>query len=55
MPYSRSCTFFAVLCAVLLTPSAVAARPATDPAVIEALAADAYVWGLGPEFIERFS
>ena len=55
MPYSRSCTFFAVLCAVLLTPSAVAARSAADPAVIKALAADAYVWGLGPEFIERFS
>jgi hypothetical protein len=33
----------------------VAARPATDPAVIRALAADAYVWGLGPEFVERFS
>src|SRR5215471_18357511 len=28
---------------------------ATDPAVIKKLAADAYVWGLGPEFIERFS
>ena len=55
MPYTRMCTFFAVLCAVLLTPSGVAAGSATDPAVIKALAADAYVWGLGPEFIERFS
>jgi hypothetical protein len=27
----------------------------TDPAVIEALAADAYVWGLAPEFSQRFS
>jgi hypothetical protein len=26
-----------------------------DPGTITALAADAYVWGLGPEFIERFS
>ena len=60
------CTFFAVSCAVLLTPSAVEAASATDPAVttagsatdpavITALAADAYVWGLGPEFIERIS
>jgi hypothetical protein len=55
MPYSRFCTFFALLCAVLLPPPAVAARFSTDPAVIEALAAEAYVWGLGPEFIERTS
>jgi hypothetical protein len=58
--------FFAVFCAVFLTPSAVEAASATDravstagsatdPAVIMALAADAYVWGLGPEFIERTS
>src|SRR6185436_7897526 len=26
-----------------------------DPAAITALAAQAYVWGLGPEYIERFS
>ena len=32
-----------------------AARHATSPAVITALAAEAYVWGLGPEYIERFS
>jgi hypothetical protein len=31
------------------------AGSATDPAVIKALAAAAYVWGLGPEYIERFS
>src|SRR5947209_646629 len=29
---------------------AVAARSTTDPAVITALAAGAYVWGLGPEY-----
>jgi hypothetical protein len=28
---------------------------ATDPAVITALAADAYIWGLGPQYVERFS
>jgi hypothetical protein len=55
MPYSRSCTFFALLCAFLLPSPAVAARSATDPTVITALAADAYLWGLGPEYIERFS
>lgn len=33
----------------------VAAGSATDPAVITILAAAAYVWGLGPEYIERFS
>ena len=55
MPFSRVCASLAVACAVFLTPSAVAAGSATDPAVIKALAADAYVWGLGPEFIERFS
>jgi hypothetical protein len=59
-------TFIAVLCALVLTTPAAAAAPATghaagtagpatDPAVIRALAADAYVWGLGPEFIERDS
>jgi hypothetical protein len=64
--YVRFCKFFAVFCALFLAPPAVAAAsaadpavstagPATDPAVIKALAADAYVWGLGPEFIERDS
>ncbi|HEX4165678.1 MAG TPA: DUF1254 domain-containing protein [Bryobacteraceae bacterium] len=51
----RFCTFLALLCTVLLPRPAVAAGSATDPAVITALAAKAYVWGLGPEYIERFS
>jgi hypothetical protein len=55
MPYSRFCTFFALLCAVLLPSPAVGARPVTDPAVITALAAEAYLWGLGPQFIEQTS
>jgi hypothetical protein len=55
MPYSRFCTFFALLCAVLLPSPPVGAGVATDPAEITALAAKAYVWGLGPEYIERFS
>ncbi|HEX4810067.1 MAG TPA: DUF1254 domain-containing protein [Bryobacteraceae bacterium] len=55
MPYSWFCVFFALLCAVLLPRPAVAAGSATDPAVVTGLAAQAYVWGLGPEFIERFS
>ena len=52
--YSRFCTFLAFLSVVLL-PSPVAARPVANPAVIKALAAEAYLWGLGPEFIERTS
>src|SRR5215475_6841952 len=55
MPYSRFCPFFALLCAVLLPSPAVEARPVTDPAVIKALAAEAYVWGLAPQFIEQTS
>jgi hypothetical protein len=55
MPYSRFYAFFAVLCTVLLPWTGDAAGRATGPAVIEALAAEAYVWGLGPEYIERFS
>jgi hypothetical protein len=65
-PYLRFCTFFAFLCAAVLILSAVetgsatdrgvvTAGSTTDPAVITALAADAYEWGLGPEFIERDS
>jgi hypothetical protein len=57
--YMRFGKFLAVLCAIFLAPPAAAATPATgpavltagaatDPAVIKALAADAYVWGLGP-------
>jgi hypothetical protein len=64
--YFRFCTFFAASCVAVLIPSAVEAATATDrgavtegsttdPAVITALAADAYEWGLGPEFIERTS
>jgi hypothetical protein len=55
MPYLRFCVLFALLCAALLPGPAVAAGFATDPVIITALAADAYIWGLGPEFIERFS
>jgi len=55
MLYSRFCTSLALLCAVLVPSPAVAGGRATDPAVIKALAAAAYVWGLGPEYIERFS
>ena len=55
MPYLRFCVLFALLCAALLPGPAVAAGFATDPVIIKALAADAYIWGLGPEFIERFS
>src|SRR6516164_1988125 len=55
MRYSRCCVLFALLCAVLLPPPAVGQGSATDPAVIKALAANAYVWGLGPEFVWRFS
>ena len=53
--YSRSCVFFALVCAVLLPGRTMAAGPGTDPAVIKAVAAAAYLWGLGPEYIERFS
>ncbi|HEY3839805.1 MAG TPA: DUF1254 domain-containing protein, partial [Bryobacteraceae bacterium] len=55
IPYSRFCVFLALLCAVLLPRPAFAAGSTTDPAVIKALAAAAYGWGLGPEYIERFS
>src|SRR5215217_5480860 len=54
MLYPRLCTLFARLAEVLIPPAAAAGR-AADPAAITALAADAYVWGLGPEFMERFS
>ena len=32
-----------------------AARGTTSPAVIQALTAEAYVWGLSPEFMLRYS
>jgi hypothetical protein len=47
--------FFVLIFAALLPWPAAAAGRATDPAIIKALAAEAYVWGLGPEYIERFS
>src|SRR5436189_841297 len=44
------------MCASVRSRSpASAAGELIDAAAITALAADAYVWGLGPEFIERFS
>jgi hypothetical protein len=46
---------FAVLGAAVVPQPAGALGGTTDPAVIKALAAEAYVWGLGPQFIERFS
>jgi hypothetical protein len=57
MPYlpSRLCAFFALLCAVLLPAPARATKGATDPQVIKDLAAGAFVWGYGPQFIYRFS
>jgi hypothetical protein len=55
MRYSRFCTFFALLCAALLPSPAVGTPRATDPVVIKALAAEAYLWGLGPQFIEQTS
>src|SRR5215471_17528149 len=55
MPYLRFCAPFALLCAALLPASTVPAAVATDPAIIKALAADAYIWGLGPEYIWRFA
>ena len=39
----------------ILAPAAVGQdSPVTDPARIEQLASDAYVWGLAPEFVYRF-
>jgi len=55
MPHLRFCAPFALLCAALLPDPVVAAPAATNPAIIKALAADAYIWGLAPEFIWRFA
>ena len=55
MLYSRLFIAVASLFTVLLPSPARAQALATDPAAIKALAAYAYVWGLGPEYIERFS
>ena len=43
------------LVSIVGTAPAVAAGFATNPAIIKALAADAYIWGLGPEYIWRFA
>jgi hypothetical protein len=53
--YSRLCVFFCLLFAVLMPQPAVSAEITTDPGIIKTLAATAYVWGLGPEYIKRFS
>jgi hypothetical protein len=47
---------FAVVSALALAPSTALGTPSplTDPARIQKLAADAYVWGLAPEFVYRF-
>jgi hypothetical protein len=46
----------AVVCGLALAPSMAlgAPSPLTDPARIQKLAADAYIWGLAPEFVYRF-
>src|SRR5262245_19959890 len=46
---------FALLWALLLPSPTLQAHPPPDPAVIRALAADAYLWGLGPEAVYRLS
>jgi hypothetical protein len=55
MPYSCFYTFLALLCAVLLPSPAIEARPITDLTTIKALATEAYLWGLAPQFIEQTS
>ncbi len=55
MSYSRICAYFALVCGSLLPAQAIGAGFSSDPAVIKVIAAQAYVWGLGPEYIERFS
>ena len=52
------CIFFALLCALVLPLPALATCPPDPPPpvpIIKALAADAYVWGLGLETIYRLS
>jgi hypothetical protein len=53
---SSRLVLFAVVCGLALAPSTAlgAPSPLTDPARIQKLAADAYVWGLAPEFVYRF-
>jgi hypothetical protein len=54
LAYSRLVTFLALLCAILVS-SPVEARPVADLATIKALAAEAYLWGLGPQYVEQTS
>ncbi len=44
-----------LMCASGATNPAAAGGPTNNPALIEKLAAEAYIWGLGPEFTQRFS
>ena len=53
--FSINTSLVGIVCVILASASAVTAAPASDARIIKALAADAYVWGLGPEYIERFS
>jgi len=53
--YSRFCRFLALLWAVLLSSPALGARPVADLATIKALATEAYLWGLGPQYVEQTS
>src|ERR1051325_8003626 len=53
--YSRFCRFLALLWAVLLSSPALGARPVADLATIKALAAEAYLWGIGPQYFEQTS
>src|SRR5689334_2613518 len=55
MLFARISTLFAFVCVALAPTSVLAARGTTDPAEIAELAAEAYTWGLGPEYIYRFS
>src|SRR5262245_18873612 len=51
---SRFWGFFPLLCAVLLPAQAGAAKPLTTNE-ITALAASAFIWGYGPQFVYRIS
>src|SRR3974377_1371452 len=51
----RFCALSALVCALLRPAPASAAGRVTAPAVIKGLAAGAFVWGYGPQFMYRFS
>jgi hypothetical protein len=55
MLYCRLCALFTLVCILVLSARGTEAQSTNNPAVIADLAAKAYVWGLGPEYIERFS